>query len=494
MVSLMARPNRRTRHSKKARTAPKRPFWLGFGSATALWGVVAVVQWDVSRIPPAHAAVRPTAPVEVEVAPPIADVEVVAASSKAPSDIDFTTPLKVGAATVARHAARVAPVAPEAEAQPATVVAKAPPERPSLIEGKVARNQFIADVLTRAGVTAVEADLLVRSLRGVYDFRNSRPGHAYRIELNDAGAIAKFEYQAGVTEIYDVVREGEALKGKLRDIELDRQVVRVDGKVKSSLYDAFVDAGESPNLAMALSDAFQYDIDFFHHTRSGDEFRLFVEKFTYGGKLVRYGRVMAAEYKGVASGPVGTKRLYWYDNGKTGTQGFYDAKGKAARRAFLRSPLKYSRISSGFGYRYHPILKKKHFHGGVDYAAPRGTQVQAVADGKVTFAARKGPAGNMVRVRHVDGYESYYLHLSKISVRVGQRVTQSTLVGLVGSTGRSTGPHLDFRLKRHGKYLNPTKHVVPRKQAIAGKDRAPFDSTVARWKLRLDGEAQLASR
>ena len=429
----------------------------------------------------------------------------VASVSADPVPEPLACPLEAGPQPPALpHVETAAPAGTEAVAllpqRPAAMVLPAPagpalPATKALSEGLIAQNEFVTDVLARAGVNRVEADRLVRALKGVFDFRRSRPGHRYRIEVRPDGSLERFEYEAGPAEIYEVVRgAGDDLVGRRRKLELAREVVEVTGVVERSLSEAFERAGESPALAATMAQAFQYDIDFFHHARPGDRFRLFVERFSHRGRRVRYGKLLAAEYAGVAGGPIGTKRLYWYGNDKTGTRGYYDATGKAAKRAFLRSPLKFSRISSGFGYRVHPILHRRHFHGGVDYAAPKGTPVHAVADGRVTFAARKGPAGKMVKVRHKGGYESYYLHLSRISVKVGQRVHQSTLVGKVGSTGRSTGPHLDFRLKRRGKYLDPTKHVVPRRDAIAGKDRSPFRATVKRWKQRLETTPMLASR
>ncbi|MEM7679096.1 MAG: hypothetical protein AAF449_24220, partial [Myxococcota bacterium] len=250
-------------------------------------------------------------------------------------------------------------------------------------EGKLKRNEFIATILTDAGATLVAQDELFRSLRGKFDFRYAQPGQRYRLAVDHEGKVVSFEFRADVDEIYRVRRtKDDKLVAKRVEVPLSREVVEVNGSIKTSLWDAFVDAGESPALAMSLADAFQYDIDFFHDTRSGDRFRLFVEKFSNDeGVLVRYGRVYAAEYIGAFRSPVGTKRLFWFKGRRT--KGYYDETGKAAQRAFLRSPLKFTRVSSPFGYRRHPILGKRHFHGGVDYAAPTGTPVQAVASGRV---------------------------------------------------------------------------------------------------------------
>ncbi len=457
----------------------------------ALWAIASAVAApvpDAPKVPVDENA--PTATVEVQEVParaPVADEVVQARAPRVEADD-----------SVVRADAVVLSVDTfDQLAGPMVLAAPAGPEPdgdPGVTEGLIARNEFMADVLARAGVSALEADRLVRAFRGVFDFRRSRPGHHYRIEVGLEGEVVSFEYTVGPAQIYEVVRKGASLVGRKRKVELARDVIEVTGKVERSLSEALESAGASPSLAVNMAEAFRYDIDFFHHTRAGDRFRLFVERFSHDGEHVRYGRILAAKYDGVAGGPVGDKQLFWFDSKKTGTRGYYDAKGKSSRRAFLRSPLKFTRISSRFGYRVHPILKSRHFHGGVDYAAPTGTPVHAVADGRVTFAARKGPNGKLIKLRHVGGYESFYLHLSRMKVRRGQRVKQGQLIGKVGSTGRSTGPHLDFRLKKRGKYLNPTKHVVPRRDAIVGRDRKPFRATVAKWQRRLDKPTLLASR
>lgn len=362
-------------------------------------------------------------------------------------------------------------------------IAEAPPNR--ITTGEIQPNQFVAEALVAAGATEREADLCARALAGKFDFRDSRPGHAYEVEVDPEGRVVRFEYRVAPDEQYAVrLDDAGEYVGEQLEVELEHEVVRVEGAIEVSLWEAFVESGESPNLAMELAEAFRFDIDFFHDTRKGDVFRFFVDKYTVDGELVRYGRIWAAEYVGAPGSPVGTKRLFWWEGSKL-SQGYYDEEGKAAQRAFLRSPLKYTRVSSPFGYRRHPILRRRHFHGGVDYAAPIGTPVQAVSAGVVTWAKRKGPAGNMVRIRHPGGYESYYLHLSRILVRAGQRVSQSTVIGKVGSTGRSTGPHLDFRLKKHGKYINPRQHVAPRTKSVPKKERRRFLATIAPWAEKL---------
>ncbi len=447
-----------------------------------------------------RSAVQPMPPLTAETSSeptPPAPTTAPAPDDAAPAP-DDAAPAPDDAAPEAEAPAIVEPSAPVPTHFAALLTTRAAPSDltyrvpvPDLVrrEGALKPRQRVAEILSAAGVTeAAQADL-VRALRGKFDFRYAQPGQRYRVEVDHRGQVRAFELRAAVDEVYRVRRtEDDRLDAVRVDIPLTREIVQVDGVIETSLWDAFINAGESPALAMDLADAFKFDIDFFHDTRKGDRFRLFVEKFSNDeGQLVRYGRVYAAEYDGALRSPVGTKRLFWFKGTKT--KGYYDEKGKAAQRAFLRSPLKFTRVSSPFGYRRHPILGRRHFHGGVDYAAPTGTPVQAVASGRVTFARRKGPNGNMVRIRHSGGYESLYLHLSRILVRKGQRVGQSTMIGRVGSTGRSTGPHLDFRLKKNGRYINPRKHVAPRTKRVARADRRAYFRAIEPWLAKLDAAA-----
>lgn len=412
---------------------------------------------------------------------------IVAALAIAGLSIDRGEP-PVEALTEADTAAAVA-VDPEPEAprEPPFIGPEAPDIHTT--EGTIEPNQFMASMLEAAGLTGGEADRTVHALDGIFDPTKSRPGDRYRVDVFDDGSLARFEYQPGPDEVYVVSRDLDgSLMGLRVNVSVDMDIVEVEGEIEHSLWLAFEASGESPVLAANLTDAFQFDIDFFHDTRKGDSFRFFVEKFTHNGELVRYGQIHAAEYIGAKGSPIGTKRLYWYDNPETRTKGFYDEEGKAAQRAFLRSPLKFTRISSGFGYRRHPILGKRHFHGGIDYAAPRGTPVRSVAAGTVILATYAGANGKIVKINHAGGYQSFYLHLSKIMVRKGQQVGQSTIIGKVGSTGRSTGPHLDFRIKRHGKYLNPRRTVAPRTKAVPRKEREVFKAAITPWMDRLRGD------
>ena len=233
----------------------------------------------------------------------------------------------------------------------------------------------------------------------------------------------------------------------------DVRVEAVGGEVKRSLFEAVEALGESPQLVVELVEIFSSDFDFTADTRSGDRFRLLVEKRYAGDQFVDYGQVLAAQYlsdgrmlTGVGFEPAGGRLAY------------YDLDGRSLKKSFLKSPLEFTRITSGFTYaRPHPILGGVRPHLAVDYAAPVGTPVRAVADGRVLIAGWNGGNGIQVHLRHHAGYETVYNHLSRLApgVRPGGRVSQRQVIGYVGSTGLSTGPHLDYRVAKNGRFVNP---------------------------------------
>jgi len=251
------------------------------------------------------------------------------------------------------------------------------------------------------------------------------------------------------------------------------RVEAVSGEVTRSLFEAIEAAGESPQLVLAMVDIFSSDFDFTADTRRGDRFRLLVEKRYAGDSFVNYGRILAAQYlsggqtlSGVGFARAGDTR--W---------AFYDREGRSLKKSFLKSPLEFSRITSGFTYaRPHPILGGVRPHLAIDYAAPTGTPVRAVADGVVTAAGVDGGNGISVTLRHRSGFGTMYNHLSKVAagVRRGARVSQRDVIGYVGMTGLATGPHLDYRVSRHGEFVNPLSEKFIPGEPLAGADRTRF--------------------
>jgi murein DD-endopeptidase MepM/ murein hydrolase activator NlpD len=262
-------------------------------------------------------------------------------------------------------------------------------------------------------------------------------------------------------------------------------VIRVEGlagTVEGNLTDAVVSAGGDAALAARFADVFAWDVDFYRDVQKGDRMRAVVEKRIHKGRTLEYGRVLAAEYVGSS---VGTKKSYRYKL-PDGTETFFTEDGLSARKTFLKSPLKYATVTSGFGSRFHPVLNYVGNHNGVDYHAPAGTPVWAVSDGTVVRAGWDEGGGNVVCVKHVMSFESCYLHLSKILVRVGERVPQKRVLAESGNTGKlTTGPHLHFGLKRGGHWVNPLNQNFPRADPLPKTLMDDFKAQIADAAARL---------
>jgi murein DD-endopeptidase MepM/ murein hydrolase activator NlpD len=230
------------------------------------------------------------------------------------------------------------------------------------------------------------------------------------------------------------------------------------------------EAHEEERLALDLADIFMWDIDFYTDLQPGDSFRIIVEKKYLDGKLAKYGSILAARFTNRQR----TLTAFRFQS-RPGVQEYFGADGRALKRSFLKSPLKFARVTSRFSSaRMHPVLRIVRPHLGVDYAAPLGTTVVSVGAGTVASAGSTPQAGKMVRIRHAGGYETLYLHLMQVQVRAGEHVEQSQVIGRVGSTGLSTGPHLDFRVIQHGKYINPAKVIFPPSPPVPESEFARF--------------------
>lgn len=306
---------------------------------------------------------------------------------------------------------------------------------------------------------------------GVHRLRDISVGRPYTITLDPDNNVLSLAYHINDDEILRIFRSDPGYRAEKVAIEYGRRVGTLGGVIQSNLVLSLPEGGQSALLAIALSDIFSWDIDFNTDFRKGDTFRVLVEEHWLGDEFRKYGDILAAEL----SVDGHRYRAYRFDTGDRSD--YFDDEGKSLRKAFLKAPLSYRRVSSGFTKRrMHPILKIARPHLGVDYAAPAGTPVSTVGDGTVIFAGYKGPNGNLVIVRHPNGYTTTYGHLSRITkgIRRGVEVRQGDVIGKVGATGRATGPHLDFRIRRHGTYLNPMTVNLPRGGAIPKKRMADF--------------------
>lgn len=372
--------------------------------------------------------------------------------------------------------------APEAPVPaPAAPAALVPPRTYEVRTNRVERNETIVGALGRSGVDVVAANQIVAALQGIFDFRKSRPGDEVRLTLS-GGEVERFEYRRGPVEEYVVRREGGGLLGSARAFDVRKKVARVAVTLDSSLYEALQAAGEDPRLALAYADVLAWDVDFYNDPRKGDEVQLLVERYEHEGKLVRYGDILAAAYRGEV---VGQKSVFRYANPNTGEPEYYAEDGSAARRAFLKSPLKFAHVTSRFGMRRHPVLQYRRAHQGVDFGAAPGTPVWAVGDGTVTQAGWAGACGKMVALRHANGLETIYCHLSRIDVRRGARVAQKTIIGWSGATGRVTGPHLHYAVKRGGRFVNPLALRFPPSAPLPETELPAFREAVAPLQAQL---------
>lgn len=367
----------------------------------------------------------------------------------------------------------------------ASLPAPSPPRRFSVITARLARHQTLAQALFHLALRPAEVKAVLTALSGGFPFNRARPGDQLRLERGQDGALHRFTYRQGRADEWIVqAAEGGTLGARKRTVEITADVQRVAVSIQGSLYETLERAGLDPALAVLAADVLAWDVDFYQDVRGGDRMRILVERVFADGRFLRYGEVLAAEYDGATTGK---KRLFRYVD-PAGSIGYFDDDGQSARRGFLRSPLKYAHLTSRFGNRRHPVLQYMRAHQGVDYGAPVGTPVWAVGDGTVERAGWSGACGKQVTLRHRNGFETIYCHLSRVAVATGAPVTQKQIVGWVGETGLATGPHLHYAVKRGGTFVNPLTLRIPRGQPVPESLRADFGAKVAPLRARLDAD------
>ena len=339
--------------------------------------------------------------------------------------------------------------------------------------------------LLEAGLEPEECAEIESALEHIVDFRRCRPEHKLIVERDQDAALKHFEYHPSPTEFVAVTRGADgAFRAEQIRVQVDRTPIARAASVETSIGDGLVELGLPEGLAVFFVEAFEGRVNFALQARKGDVFRIIVDEERVDGELLRYGRVHALEYEGQKTGKI--QAFYYARSGSEGQ--FYDDTGRAMVGGWLRTPLRYERLSSRFNpRRLHPILRRVMPHLGVDYAATTGTPVWAAADGRVVFAGRKGPNGNLVIIRHSGGFESAYAHLHRIKsgIRPGKLVKQREIIGFVGSTGRSTGPHLHFGLKKHGRYIDPLDELNGPGLRMPARELPEFKAEVDQWKAKL---------
>ena len=347
---------------------------------------------------------------------------------------------------------RYSEIAGRAEA--AAVPAPLPPPY-EFLEGIFEPNATLSTTLDAHDVSARVAYDVAQAVRPVFNVRGFKPEHSYRIVKEPDGSLAAFEYTIDDESVLKVERGDDGFVARVHQLPLVTAITTVTATVTSSLWEALMDVPKTDPLVMGLVDIYDAQVDFYRDIRSGDAIRLIIEAKYHRGEFVKYGNVLAAEFVNQGR-PLQAFRF---------ADEYYDENGMSTRRSFLRAPLEYTRLSSGFSYRrLHPIYNTVRPHLGVDYAAATGTPVWAASDGTVTFAGTNGGFGRMVTIRHPNGVTTSYAHLSRILVNVGARVKQREPIGRVGMTGTATGPHLDYRMTINGQNVNPgTQRLDPPK-------------------------------
>lgn len=355
--------------------------------------------------------------------------------------------------------------------------------------------QNITDFLVSVGIDYDTVTQIVSGSRPAYDLRLVRAGHRLAVGRSVLGELRAVRYQVDFDRELWISPRGSDASGhnsefhaEVKPIPSTTEVAGVTGIIQDSLFNAVTAAGEGPELALQLADIFGWDLDFYTDPQPGDTFRVVVEKKTYQNDLgTRYTRIYAAEYNNAGRNYQAV--LFRDPNGRAA---YYAPDGKSLKKAFLRSPLKFSApVTSRFSRsRYHPILKIRRPHLGTDYAAPTGTSVQTIGDGRVVFAGTQGGGGKTVRIQHPNGYETFYMHLSRILVRAGERISQGERIGLVGATGLATGPHLDFRMRQHGQFRNFEALRLPPALPVAKADWPEFVAVRDRWIAELPPPGQ----
>jgi len=371
---------------------------------------------------------------------------------------------------------------------PAETILSADPGPKTVID-VILPGETLSEMLEGHGLSPAEIDALVRQVKPVFNLAKIVSGRTMKMTFDPTGKLRSIDYPLDESQYLLVTRTETGYLAEKKLYAFEIRPAFVSGAIDEHLYGAILAQGEEAGLAIEMEQIFGWDVDFYAGLRTGDAFRVLVEKKFLDGRFQRYGNILAAEFWN--DGRRIEAFRYEYEEAGAKRSGYFHSDGRSLRKEFLKSPLQSYRITSRFtSRRLHPIRKVYRAHYGVDYAAPVGTPVFATADGKVEEAGWKGGAGRMIRLSHKSGYETIYMHLSTILVRVGQKVEGGQRIAKVGSSGESTGPHLDYRIKRFGSYLNPLSakfmpvEPLPSKWMAEFQKRAAVLQAVLEWPVR----------
>lgn len=355
-----------------------------------------------------------------------------------------------------------------------------------VVESVVQNGENFGNILMAHGVGYGVINTIATSFKDVFDVRWLRSGKPYSLfcEAKGSGRVARYMvYQPSAIEYYvfDLNTSGSVYR---KEKEVTTQTHEVSGEINSSLYQSLIDKGASPDLTMRLSDMYAWSIDFFR-IQKGDYFKvIYEEQFIDDTVSVGVGRILAADFNHEGE----SFYSFFFKKGDKYSD-YFDENGKTLRKAFLKAPLQFSRISSRYSpKRFHPVLKRMKAHLGTDYAAPHGTPIMATATGEVIASGYTGGNGNYVKIKHNATYTTQYLHMSKFAsgMRKGKRVKQGDVIGYVGSTGLATGPHVCYRFWKNGKQVDPLREKLPQAEPVKAEYLAEYQTMMTELKVRLD--------
>jgi murein DD-endopeptidase MepM/ murein hydrolase activator NlpD len=369
-------------------------------------------------------------------------------------------------------------------------------------EQRIRSGDTLGSLFARLGVADAGAERFLRTSESARAFRQLKPGRLMQAHVDEDGELEWLRYAHSATDGKDVAalgtghaliveRNGEGFVAHDETLANERRVELRSGEIRSSLFAATDAAGLPDGIATQIAEIFSGDIDFYRDLRRGDRFRVVYESYYQGGEFVRAGRILAIEFVNAGK----SHSALWYGGNAAGDAStadlaghYYGFDGRSLRRAFLRTPLEFTRISSGFGGRMHPISNVWRQHTGIDYAAPMGTPVRTTADGVVDFAGVKNGYGNCVIIKHQGVYSTLYGHLSAFAagLKRGQRVEQGRLIGYVGMTGWATGPHLHYEFRVGDHATNPLTAALPEAPPIARAELGAFRAVAMRFDRQID--------
>jgi len=354
------------------------------------------------------------------------------------------------------------------------------------IKYRIQRRDTLFEILHRFGTPLINVSDLIQTAKKFYPLKSLKPGSEIKIQIDRKnGEVKRLECPIDQDTLLVVNNSPQGITAYKQEIEFETRLSLIAGRIRTSFFEDALQAGLSSQLALNLADIFGWDVDFSVDVREGDSFRVLLEDNYKDGKFVYTKRILAAEFVNQ-----GREYTVFYFKNHDGIEGYYDSAGRSVRKQFLKSPLRYSRVSSSFtNRRFHPILKIYRPHYGIDYAAPTGTPIEAVCDGRVSFAGWQGGYGNCITIQHNSTYASYYGHMSHVArgIKPGVKVKQGEIVGYVGSTGLATGPHLDFRLAENGAFINPFNLKNINTQGLNPQYRVTFEAMKREMMARLEG-------